>query len=132
MEFVYTEEDILRGNVLDAGWYLLTITDSTEKPSKNKEKPSINWIVDFKVVAEKDSGDTRFAETPLRVYFNEGAPTSIGKFIAAMGTPLNPKGGKFVPNHAGYKGKQIYALCVPKPYEGKMVNNVEDYLPVNV
>lgn len=91
MRAVLTPEDLKKGDLVEPGWYIATISAYDEEKTKGTtEKPSdgsMNAIFTFKL----DEGPNAGAE--LKRYFNEKA-LGFGKDLyAAVGLPKNAAGG---------------------------------------
>lgn len=122
MAFTYSADDVARAQVVDSAiWLPCVISDYNEKPSK--DGASINHVVDFKVIGEKFKG------LPLRKFFSEKAPSAAFPFLNAMNADVNKSGGTFDFNAA--RGRNIMVYVVPKEYEGRMTNSVEDFRPMD-
>lgn len=129
MRAVLTPEDLKKGDLIDPGWYLATITKYEEEKTKGTpQKPSdgsMNAIFTVKL----DEGPNAGAE--MKRYFNEKA-LGFGKALyAAVGLPKNAAEGydlstevfqKFV----GAKIK-VYIKRGRNAETGKDFNEVADF-----
>ena len=122
MAFTYSADDVARAQVVDAAvWLPCVITDYNEKASKDGS--SINHVVDFKVIGEEYKG------LPLRKFFSEKAPSAAFGFLNALGANISKDGGTFDFNAA--RGRNVLVMVVPKDYEGRMTNSVEEFRPMD-
>lgn len=121
-----TREDVLRGKVLEPGWYPVTVKSVDEEVSSKGD--STNYVVILLV-----DGPEHVAGTPLKVYFNEKAIGRSIPFInacagkdlidektVASDKPMTIDLGKTV-------GKSILAYVANGNYNGRTTNQVEDF-----
>lgn len=126
LEFNWDEEDLKRGTLFDPGWYLFVIKKSFDKLDSKKEANL--WVLDMTCV-QAEGGDKKFEGSPIRHNFSEKAPGFLKNFLAALGAPMNPKGGSFKVDHDRFIGKKVYGMVVQQPYEGRMTSKIEDWRP---
>ena len=119
-----TKEDLLRGKILEAGWYHAEVKEIVEEVSKSGN--STNQVVDFIIIAGPATG------VPLRTWLND-SPTSKGlafvPYLLAFGVDLNDKtigSGKTFDTDAT-KGKKLDIYVQPSSYEGRAVNQIKDF-----
>ena len=112
-----TQEDMLRGKLVEPGWYPVTITGVDEKQSKAGD--SLNTIINM-VVTEGN-----FAGIPLIRLFSEKAPGFAIPFLEALGVTIPKDGGEFEMKNA--IGKKLNVYVKNDLWEGKMRNVVEGF-----
>ena len=79
----FSNEDLLRGEIVEPGWYTVKINSYEEAPSKNGD--STNYILNTVIVRNSGNGDEAFAGVPIKLNFNSKAKGfSIG-FLKALG-----------------------------------------------
>jgi hypothetical protein len=116
-----SKEDLLRGKVLDPGWYAVSISDVQDKTSKKGD--SINTTVFFDVIQEGP-----FTGCKLFRLFNEKAPGFAIPFIEAItGKKLEEEGTYDL---KAAIGRQIMVYVKNEIYEGAMQNRVEGFRPM--
>ena len=118
----FTQEDVLRGTVVQPAWYRVQIGPFAEVMNKNGDATNYTFN-DSKIIKEADSGDTKYAGVPLRILFSS-KPTAKGflkGFIEALGMEVKP-GVRFEISNAA--GKFIDILVENEMYEGRMINRV--------
>jgi hypothetical protein len=115
--------DMKRSTVLDQGWYLVEVTSVNEEP--NAKGDSTNIIVDLVGLPSSDPDKNKASGVPLRRYFTEKAPGFAVNFIKACGGSVSDEGGTFDLSSA--VGRKLQAFVKPRPYEGRMTNDVADF-----
>lgn len=116
----FGERDILRGKVIDPGWYLMKIESIGEALAKNGN--STNYPVEGTIVKNADNGSTDFAGVPVDWNFNSKAIGFATNFLLAFG--IQPVVGKrFELNDAA--GKTLDVFVENGQYNGRVVNRVE-------
>ena len=121
LTFTVTREDMLRGKVLEPGWYKAVISKVSQEPASTDG--STNTIIDFTVT------EGQFKDTPLKRYFSEKAPGFIVPFLVACGAPVGEAGGTF--DIEKCKGKVIMIYVANDMYNNRPTNKVEDFRPVS-
>jgi hypothetical protein len=116
-------QDMKRNTVLDQGWYPVEVTAVNEEP--NSKGDAQNIIVDLVGLSSSDSDKNKAAGVPLRRYFTEKAPGFAVNFIRACGGVVGEEGGTF--DIASSVGRKLEAFVKPRPYEGRMTNDVADF-----
>lgn len=117
----FSNDDILRGKIIEPGWYILELGQLDEKMSKDGN--STNWTFDATILANAETGSTDFAGVPLAVRFNSKAKGfMVGFFSALMGEEVKA-GQRFDLGSA--VGKKIVANVINDTYEGRVVNKVD-------
>lgn len=116
-------EDLKRSVVLDQGWYGVEVTSIGEEP--NKAGDALNIIVDMVGLQSSDPDRNKASGVPLRRYFTEKAPGFAVNFLKACGATVGEAGGTF--EFSGAVGKKLDAFIKPRPYEGRMTNDVADF-----
>lgn len=81
-----TKEDVLRGKVLEMGWYKVTVKSIVEEVAASGN--SVNYVCDFIV----DSPES-VAGTPIRHWFNssDAGRARWPAFFNALGANINEK-----------------------------------------
>lgn len=122
--FEFSKKDILGGKVYPPSWYRVRIVDFASNPSKNVEKPSINFEMSGEILMDADSGDTTYAEHPLKWLFNSRAIGFAKGFLIALGIPEEDikEGVRF--DFKAAVGKEIDVYVENETYEGRLVNRV--------
>ena len=118
-----TPQDMKRSTVLDQGWYPVEVTAVTEEP--NAKMDSTNIVVDLVGLPSSDPDKAKGAGVPLRRYFTEKAPSFAVTYIRACGGSVTDAGGTF--DIASSVGRKLEAFVKPRPYEGRMTNDVADF-----
>ena len=118
-----TPQDMKRSTVLNQGWYPVEVVAVTEEP--NAKGDSTNIIVDLVGIASNDPEKNLGAGVPLRRYFTEKAPGFAVNFIKACGGNISDEGGTF--DIASSVGRKLEAFVKPRPYEGRLTNDVADF-----
>lgn len=122
--FQVTREDMLRGKILDPGWYKAKVTKVSQDPSNAGD--STNTWVNFTILGGPEQKDkSNPAETPVRRCFSEKAPGFIVPFLAACGAQVGQNGGNFDIEKSVNKEMLIYVGN--KMYENKPQNDVSDF-----
>jgi hypothetical protein len=120
MPFIdFSEKDLLRGKIVEPAWYLVTIDNIGEAPSK--DGGSTNWPVEGTIVKNADSGDTAFANVPIDWNFNSKAKGFAVGFLNAFGVTVNST-QRFDLSKA--VGKQIEMFIENDTWNGRMKNQV--------
>lgn len=119
-----TKEDLLRGKILEAGWYQAEVKEIVEEVAKSGN--STNHVVDFVVISGPSAG------VPLSTWLND-SPTSKGRafvpYLTAFGVDLNDRtigSGKTFDTDAT-KGKKLDIYVQPSTYDGRPVNKIMDF-----
>lgn len=116
-----TQKDILRGKLVDPGWYRVKIEDIGEKTSKSGD--SQNFPVEATILFNSETKSEEFKGVPLNWNFNEKAMGFAVGFLNALDVAVPPDGGRFELSAA--IGKVIDVTVVRGEYEGRPVNRVE-------
>ncbi len=119
-------QDMKRSVVLDQGWYNVEVTTVTEED--NAKGDAKNIVVDLVGLPSADPDKNKAAGVPLRRYFTEKAPGFAVNFIRACGASVGDEGGTF--DIASSVGRKMQAFVKPRPYEGRMTNDVADFKPL--
>lgn len=119
----FTDEDLKRGELIEPGWYTVTIETVEEALSKNGQ--STNYVLKGKIVRNGDNGDQKYAGYPIPYWnFNSKAPGLMqGYFKALLNTDKLETGVRY--DLAAGIGKQIDVMIENKEYEGVMRNGVK-------
>jgi hypothetical protein len=124
LKFIVTREDMLRGKILDPGWYKVRVSKATQEPSSAGD--STNTWIHFTVLGGPEQKDkSKIVETPLRRCFSEKAPGFIVPYLVACGAKVNEDGGEFDVEKS--VGKELMVYVKTGMYENKPQNNVEDF-----
>lgn len=117
----FSQDQILSGDPLDAGWYTLTIVSAVEALANDKE--SYNWVMDFKIAEGPKTG------VPIRAWLSEkpmGMAQRVGLVRALAGGKA--EAGKDYGELSDLVGRKIEGYCV---YDTAFKSNkVEDFRPV--
>ena len=115
-----TAADVLKGKLLDAGWYSAKVVKAGEDWVPAKAGGSNNWPVTFEI--EGTGGKE------IEVTFNTKALGFLTPFISAIR-------GKEVPaealdfNTSEALGKKLDVQVIQDTYNGQMNNKIASYLP---
>lgn len=116
----FSQEDLLKGKIVNPAWYKMEIGHLTESLAKNGE--STNWVYeDSKILCDADSGDTTNAGVTIPIRFNSKAKGFLVGFFNALGGDVAP-GKRFELKEA--EGKQIEVFVENDTYEGRLVNRI--------
>lgn len=115
-----TPADILKGKLLDAGWYGAKIVKVGEDWIPSSDKQSANWLVTFEI---KNTGGKE-----IDVTFNTKGLGFLTPFIAALrAKEIKPEHMEFQTSEA--LGKDIDVQVIQSMYNGTMNNKIATYLP---
>ena len=125
----FTEEDVLRGKIVDPGWYKIQIGEFAEEVTKSGD--STNYVFrDCKIIAH-ENGDSKFAGVPIKILFS-AKPTARGfmmGFFKALGYEAEPGKRLAIENAAG---KEVMAFVETNNYNGNLSNRINHkYKPVS-
>ena len=115
----FTQRDLLRGKILQPGWYHMRIEGIGEKPSN--DGGSINYPIEGTVIANADTGSTEKAGVPVDWMFNSKAIGFATGMLAALGINVAP--GQRVELSA-LAGKDLDVWVEPDTYQNRLVNRV--------
>jgi len=115
----FSDRDLLRGKVVEPAWYVVTINNIGEAPSK--DGGSTNYPVEGSIVKNADSGSEEYANVPLDWNFNSKAIGFAVGFLAAFGVDVKA-GARF--DLANAVGKQVELFVENGEWQGRMVNRV--------
>jgi hypothetical protein len=115
----FGERDLLRGKVVEPAWYVVTINNVGEAPSK--DGGSTNYPVEGTIVKNADNGSEDFAGVPLDWNFNSKAIGFAVGFLQAFGVDIKA-GARF--DLANAAGKQVEIFVENDTWQGRMVNRV--------
>jgi len=115
----FSDRDLLRGKVVEPAWYVVTINNIGEAPSK--DGGSTNYPVEGSIVKNADSGSEEYANVPLDWNFNSKAIGFAVGFLAAFGVDVKA-GARF--DLANAVGKQVEVFVENGEWQGRMVNRV--------
>ncbi len=122
----FSEEDLLRNQVVEPAWYRVLITAVGSKPSKSDNPGTTTvWPVEGKILFNADTGDKSHENvpTPNGWNFNDNPKARgfmIGFFKALGADPA--LGQKYELKNA--EGKQIDVMIETDTYEGRLVNRI--------
>jgi len=123
----FSERDILRGKVVEPAWYVVSIDNVGEEPSKNGD--STNFPVEGTIIRNADNGDEEFKNVPLDWMFNSKRVSFASSFLSSLGVDV-----KAGPRYelASAVGKQIEMFIENDTYNGRLLNRVNHkYRPVS-
>jgi len=115
----YSEKDLLRGQVVDPGWYRVRIDSLGEAPSK--DGGSTNYPVEGTILFNADNGDKKFENVPIDWNFNSKAMGFSRGFLESFGVKVTAN-ARFDPSSAVGKATDIY--IENGEYQGRIVNRV--------
>lgn len=115
----FSNEDILRGKLVEPSWYKLKIGEI--KTSMSKAGDSTNYAVEMTIIRNSDNGSEEFAGVPVTARFNSKAKGFMVGYFAALGIEVGP-GKPF--NLGASEGREIDAFVERKEYEGKLSNDI--------
>jgi hypothetical protein len=115
----FSDRDLLRGKVVEPGWYLVSIDNIGEAPSK--DGGSTNYPIEGKIVKNADTGSEEFAGVPLDWNFNSKAIGFAVGFLAAFGVTVTA-GQRF--ELANAIGKYVEVFVENGEWQGRIVNRV--------
>ena len=120
LTFVITKEDVLRGKIVDPGWYKVNVKNVRQEAAATDG--STNTWIDMVIL------EGPFKDVPLLRNFNEKAPGFAIPFITALGGKVTEEGATFDMERA--KGKQLLVYVKNGMYKDKPQNQVEDFKPL--
>lgn len=115
----FSNEDILRGKLVEPAWYRMKIGPT--KTSLSKDGGSTNYEVEMTILRNADNGSTEYADVPVSARFNSKAKGFMVGFFAALGIEVGP-GRPF--NLGASEGKEIDTFIERNEYEGKLSNKI--------
>jgi hypothetical protein len=115
----FSDRDLLRGKVVEPAWYLVSIDNIGEAPSK--DGGSTNYPVEGKIIKNADTGSEEFSGVPLDWNFNSKAIGFAVGFLAAFGVDVKA-GQRF--ELANAIGKTIEVFVENGEWQGRIVNRV--------
>jgi len=120
MPFIqFGERDLLRGKVVEPGWYIMHIDNVGEAPSK--DGGSTNYPVEGTIVRHMDNGSEEFKGVPIDWNFNSKAIGFAVGFLAAFGVEAKT-GVRFELSNA--IGKDLGVFVENGEWQGRIVNRV--------
>jgi hypothetical protein len=128
MKIQITKADLLRGETINPGWYKAEIISFVAKQPKTGAGNSMNYVPTFKL-PELDDRELPFT-------FNSQAIGRMGPMIAALrDKPLTDivkalESGALDFDTDEAIGAKLYIHIVNEPYEGRLTNKVDNYLPI--
>ena len=118
----FNERDLRKGTVVEPAWYRCRIESVGEAPAKVSDKgPSTNYPVEATILFNGDSGDVKFAGTPLDFNFNSKAIGFAIGFLQAFGVEVKA-GTRFDLNSAA--GREVDIFVENDTWQGRLVNRV--------
>ena len=115
----FTDRDLLRGRVIEPAWYLVTIDNVGEAPSK--DGGSTNYPVEATIIKNADNGSEEFKGMPVEWNFNSKALGFARGFLESFNLELKA-GARYELKSA--EGKQIEVFIENGEWQGRMVNRV--------
>ena len=115
----FSEDDLLRGKIVEPAWYSLLIKATSESLSKDGD--STNYLVETTILKNADNGSEDFAGVPIELRFNSKAKSFSVGFFNALGVDVKP--------NARYEfdaavGKTIDAFIETDTWQGRLKNQV--------
>lgn len=114
----FTQGDILRGKLLDPGWYTFKITKIEQATAK--AGGSINTIITFQLENHSAAGKE------IQLYFNSKAKSGIIPVFAAITGPVEP-GSSY--DTDDLLQKSLDCKVIHDTYEGNLKNDIAEFLP---
>ena len=115
-----TPADILKGKLLDAGWYSAKIV-KVEDWTPSKDKGSLNLPVTFEI---EGSGGKEITHT-----FNNKAIGMVAPLIAAIRSVKELKPEQLEFDTVELLGKKVDVNIIQDTYNGMLNNKIAGYLP---
>lgn len=115
----FSNEDILRGKLVEPAWYRCKIGEI--KSALSKAGDSTNYTAELSIIKNSDNGDTEFAGVPVAARFNSKAKGFMIGYFSALG--IAAEVGKPY-NFGATEGKEIDAFVERGEYEGKFNNQI--------
>lgn len=115
----FGERDLLRGKIVEPGWYLVQINSVGEAPSK--DGGSTNYPVEGTILKHMETGDETFKGVPLDWNFNSKAIGFAVGFLAAFGVDVKA-GARFDLSNAA--GQTLGVFVENGEWQGRAVNRV--------
>jgi hypothetical protein len=109
----------MRGKVVDPAWYLVSIDNIGEAPSK--DGGSTNYPVEGTILKNADNGSEDFKGVPLDWNFNSKAIGFAVGFLQAFGVDVK-SGARFELSNA--VGKTVEVFVENGEWQGRLVNRV--------
>ena len=115
----FGKRDLLRGKIVEPAWYVVSIEDIGEGPSK--DGGSTNYPVQGTIVKNADNGSEEFAGVPLDWNFNSKAIGFAVGFLQSFG--VEPTEGKRF-ELANAVGKQLEVFVETGMWNNRPKNEV--------
>ena len=115
----FSDRDLLRGKIVEPGWYLVSIDNIGEAPSKDGN--STNYPVEGKIIKNAETGSEEFTGVPLDWNFNSKAIGFAVGFLSAFGVDVKA-GARF--DLANAVGRTLEVFVENDTWQGRMVNRV--------
>lgn len=115
----FNDKELLRGKVIEPGWYVMNIISVGEAPSKDGN--STNFPVEGVIVKNADNGSEAFAGTPVDWMFNSKAMGFSVGFLQGLGVEVEANKRYDLAMAAG---RQLEVYIENDTYQGRMVNRV--------
>lgn len=116
----FTREDLLRGEIVEPGWYTIEIKSYEEGPTK--DTLSFNRILNAVVVCNAGNGDVQFAGVPIKLNFNSKTPGFAVGYLAALG--ISAEEGKRYDLEKTV-GETVDAFIANRTWQDRLVNDVK-------
>lgn len=127
----YSKKDLLRGIVVDPGWYRVVI-DTVGEWTPSKDGNSNNMIIEGTIQFNADNGDKKFAETPIggigswsfntkAMGFSLGLVKALAKQVGL--DPADIKADTRL-EFSEFEGKSLDVFVENDTYEGTIKNKV--------
>lgn len=84
----FSQEDLLRGTIVEPAWYRMKIASVGENPSKDQQ--SVNYPVEGIILSNAENGDATYAGVPITWNFNSKAIGFAKGFLESLGVELKP------------------------------------------
>jgi len=127
--FDFTAEDVARGTVLQPGWYPIEVKKVEDGIAKSTGKPKVT--ISFVCLEGTASDGSLVQNVPLASTFSPEYPSFIINFAKACGAEIPKQGLKGLRiDDETLKGKKLSGYVKNQEYEGRTVNNLADYRPL--
>lgn len=117
----FSDEELQRNKLIEIAWYVFDIVKVGEWLPSN-DKQSNNLLVDVALVCNYETGDTKFAGTPISIRFNDKpkAKGFIEGFLNGLGVVVDV--GRYELKAA--EGQRIVAFVTHNEWEGRKRNEI--------
>ena len=115
----FSDEDLLRGRVVEPAWYVMRIDNVGEAPSK--DGGSTNYPVEGVIIKNADTGAEDFAGVPVTWNLNSKFKGGIVGFLSSFGVSVEARKRFELANSIG---KMLEVFVDNDTWQGRLKNNV--------